>query len=199
MALPGQFRPAKSPYELGEDLGRKSPSSRHKAFWRPLGRPPNGTLFSGLALLALQVSKGMTLEQLDQPPPGHEYIEEARTASRLPATGLIRSRRFHYNRDGEVYWTYPRPCMEYPPAKPYRNLAREWIAANPKEWERMNASRIGWVTSTETFRLCPLALRLRNRKTYPSPSKSSMSTEFIARAISEAATDLMPIDRLKRH
>ena len=90
--------------------------------------------------LALEVSKGIvSLEQLDQPPPGHEYVEAARTASRNPCDWTDPKQKVpHYNRDGEAYWTYPRPCMEYPPAKPYRNLAREWIAANPKEWERLN-------------------------------------------------------------
>ena len=45
--------------------------------------------------LALEVSKGIvTLEQLDQPPPGHEVVEQARTASRTPAIGRIPSKRF---------------------------------------------------------------------------------------------------------
>jgi hypothetical protein len=90
--------------------------------------------------LAVQVSKGMmTLDQLDQPPPGHEYVEEARTASRNPCDWTNSKQTVpYYNLESEAIWTYPRPCMEYPPAKPYRNLAREWIAANPKEWERMN-------------------------------------------------------------
>ena len=33
------------------------------------------------------------------------------------------------------------PAMRYPPAPPHRNLAREWIKANPREWEAlMNAA-----------------------------------------------------------
>ena len=98
-------------------------------------------LFNGVGrTLALQVSKGLvTLEQLDQPPPGYAYIEEARTASQTPCDWTDEKQKVpHYNLEGEAYWTYPRPTMEYPPAKPYRNLAREWITANPKEWERMN-------------------------------------------------------------
>ena len=92
--------------------------------------------------LAVQVSKGMmTLEQLDQPPPGHEYVESSRTASRKPCDwSNPKDKVPHYNREGEASWTYPRPTMEYPPAKPYRNLAREWIAANPKEWAQMIGS-----------------------------------------------------------
>ena len=99
------------------------------------------SLFSNVGrTLAVQVSKGlMTLEQLDQPPPGHLYVEDCRAASGNPCDWTDPKQKVpYYNAEGDAYWTYPRPPMEYPPAKPYRNLAREWIAANPKDWERLN-------------------------------------------------------------
>ena len=127
-------------------------------------------LFSNVGRsLAVQVSKGiMTLEQLDQPPPGHEYVEEARTASRNPCDWTNPKQKVpHYNRDGEAYWTYPRPTMEYPPAKAYRNLAREWIAANPKVWERMNGREpISVATRPDPKDFAPV-LPPRNAPTQP--------------------------------
>ena len=101
------------------------------------------TLGDGVGrMLALQVSKGMmTLEQLDQPSPGHEAVEKSRTDSRNPCDYTNEKQRVpYYNAEGEATWTYPRPTMEYPPATPFRNLAREWISANPREWALMNGS-----------------------------------------------------------
>ena len=91
-------------------------------------------------MLALQVSKGFfTLEDLDTPSPGYQAIERDRQASRNPCDWSDPSqKKMHRMADGESYWAFPRPAIEYPPAKPFRNLAREWIAANPKEWETMN-------------------------------------------------------------
>ena len=90
--------------------------------------------------LALQVSKGFfTLEDLDTPSPGYQAIERDRQASQNPCDWSDPSqKRRHVCPDGEDYWSFPRPTIKYPPAKPFRNLAREWIAANPKEWEAMN-------------------------------------------------------------
>ena len=94
--------------------------------------------------LALQVSKGFfTLEDLDTPSPGYQAIERDREASRNPCDWSDPSqKRRHACPDGEDYWSFPRPTIAYPPAKPFRNLAREWIAANPKEWEAMNGKPV---------------------------------------------------------
>ena len=104
---------------------------------RPIGQGLGRTL-------ALQVSKGLfTLEDLDTPSPGYQAIERDRQASRNPCDWSDPSqKRRHPTPDGEDYWSFPRPTVEYPPAKPFRNLAREWIAANPKEWAAMNAEPV---------------------------------------------------------
>lgn len=75
-----------------------------------------------------------TLEQLDQPSPTYQELEHERQRSRQPCDPYNDGQRVlsHGN-----YWTFTRPVMEYPPAVPYRNLAREWIEANPKAWQKL--------------------------------------------------------------
>jgi hypothetical protein len=34
------------------------------------------------------------------------------------------------------------PVMRYPEAPPHRNLAREWIEANPREWEALMSAAL---------------------------------------------------------
>jgi len=74
---------------------------------------PVGRLLARYALQGL-----ITLEDLDTPPPGWSRLEADRAAANA------RSQR-----------TARRPV--YPPAQPWRNLAREWIEAHPREWEAM--------------------------------------------------------------
>lgn len=81
--------------------------------------------------LAVMVAKGIcTLEDLDQPTKPWGELEEDRADSA---------------RDwGETGWSGRRhPAMPYPNAgtnQPPRNLAREWIAANPKESAELTAA-----------------------------------------------------------
>jgi len=70
-------------------------------------------------LLAVMVLQGLySLEQLDHPSQGWQQIEADRAAanSRAKRLGL------------------PSP---YPNPPPWRNLAREWIAANPAAWQAL--------------------------------------------------------------
>lgn len=75
-------------------------------------------------MLAEGVLKGRwTLEDLDTPSPGWAPIEAARVRSFTPGP------------PGSG-----RPTMPLPDAgqrRPYRNLACEWIAANPRQWEEL--------------------------------------------------------------
>ena len=89
--------------------------------------------------LAAMVAKGLcTLESLDTPSPGYQLTEKSRTDSRDPLDYTNEKHKVpYYNRDGEASYTYPRPTIEYPAAPQFRNLAREWIEANPKEWQAM--------------------------------------------------------------
>lgn len=78
--------------------------------------------------LALLVARGrMTLEDLDQPTPAWEELERDRLRSGMPGPG-----------NG---WPGRRsPAMRYPGAGEFRkprNLAREWIEDNPKQWEAL--------------------------------------------------------------
>jgi hypothetical protein len=34
------------------------------------------------------------------------------------------------------------PAVRYPEAPPHRNLAREWIEANPREWEALMSAAL---------------------------------------------------------
>lgn len=70
-------------------------------------------------LLATFCLQGLiSLEDLDNPSSTWEALEAVRTAANRHA---MRSK-------------LPPP---YPPGQPWRNLAREWIAAHPAEWEAM--------------------------------------------------------------
>lgn len=80
-------------------------------------------------LLAEGTLKGhWTLEDLDTPPSYWAGLERDRARSftpQSPGSGL--------------------PTMRLPDAgqiRPYRNLAREWIAANPGEWQRLMAKHL---------------------------------------------------------
>lgn len=69
-----------------------------------------------------------TLEQLDKRSPGWHEIEQDRVKSAMPRD--IRNPHDHRM----------TPALPYPDAGTYRkprNLAREWIAAHPEEWEAM--------------------------------------------------------------
>lgn len=82
-------------------------------------------------LLACGVVKGLwSLDQLDKPSPGWDEIEKDRVRSAMPRD----TRNPHDLRRV--------PAMRYPDAGTYskpRNLAREWIAANPEQWAAMEA------------------------------------------------------------
>lgn len=73
--------------------------------------------------LALLVARGrLSLGDLDQPTPSWQQLERDRVRSAMV--------------DLQAGWPGRRsPVMRYPAATPYRNLAREWIEANPKEWQ----------------------------------------------------------------
>lgn len=79
--------------------------------------------------LAVLVARGlMSLDDLDTATPASRELELDRMRS---ATDL----------DGHGGWPGRRsPAMRYPGAgciQPVRNLAREWIAAHPREWEAL--------------------------------------------------------------
>lgn len=70
-------------------------------------------------LLATFCLQGLiSLEDLDNPSAGWQELETARSLA---------------NR----YAMRTKTPMPYPPGQPHRNLAREWIAAHPAEWEAM--------------------------------------------------------------
>ena len=79
--------------------------------------------------LAVLVARGlMSLEDLDVAPPPSRDLERdrMRSASDLGGHGGWPGRR--------------SPAMRYPGAgciQPVRNLAREWIAAHPREWQAL--------------------------------------------------------------
>jgi hypothetical protein len=79
--------------------------------------------------LAVLVARGlMSLEDLDVAPPASRELERDR----------MRSATDHAGQGG---WPGRRsPAMRYPGAgciQPVRNLAREWIAAHPGEWQAL--------------------------------------------------------------
>ena len=79
--------------------------------------------------LAVLVARGlMSLEDLDIAPPASRELERDR----------MRSATDHAGQGG---WPGRRsPAMRYPGAgciQPVRNLAREWIAAHPGEWQAL--------------------------------------------------------------
>ncbi len=82
-------------------------------------------------VLARGITKGLwTLSDLDQPTSSFRRIEADRHRSASPVTGM------------SLYEPKPGPTARYPGAGttwPWRNLAREWIAANPREWEALRS------------------------------------------------------------
>ena len=79
--------------------------------------------------LAVLVARGlMSLEDLDVAPPASRELERDRMRSATDHTG-------------QGGWPGRRsPAMRYPGAgciQPVRNLAREWIAAHPGEWQAL--------------------------------------------------------------
>lgn len=89
--------------------------------------------------LATMVAKGYcTLEDLDQPSPGYLAVEKDRIKSNDPCDPTNPSQKIPtYNAEGTPYDSFPRPTMTYPKAPAHRNLAREWIKANPKKWDEL--------------------------------------------------------------
>ena len=86
------------------------------------------------------VAKGYTtLEALDRSPKGWNEVEKMRAQAQTPLDPYNKTQKVPwYNRDGEAYETFPLPTQKVPASRPaYRNLARDWIAANPKEWEAL--------------------------------------------------------------
>ena len=90
--------------------------------------------------LATMVAKGLvTLRQLDEPSDGWKEIERSRIAAQSPLDPHNPTQKVPwYNRDHQAYETFPLPTQKVPATRPaYRNLAREWIAANKKEWVQL--------------------------------------------------------------
>lgn len=79
--------------------------------------------------LAIGILQGhWTLEDLDTPSPGWAQNERDRERSAHPMPS-----------------GHNRPTMRYPDAgqpHPFRNLAREWITANPAAWEQLMAEHL---------------------------------------------------------
>ena len=80
-----------------------------------------------------------TVDDLDTPSPSYQALERDRIASRNPCDTSNPYDRVpvYPSGGGDAYMTFPRPVMQYPPAAPYRNLAREWIKANPQAWREL--------------------------------------------------------------
>ncbi len=115
--------------------------------------------------LAQGVAKGLwSLEDLDKPSPCCAAVEGDRVASCDPCqpedpTGKVPI----YNSEGVATWVFPRPSLGYPPAPPFRNLARDWIEANPKAWAAMN----GMVSDRVEASPSPRDLAPREGEHYP--------------------------------
>jgi hypothetical protein len=88
--------------------------------------------------LARMVAGGLcTLEDLDKPSPGWAEVERSRVLSQDPCDFTDPYQRVPVKVGDEMHYSYPRPTMKYPAREPYRNLARDWIAANPRKWAAM--------------------------------------------------------------
>lgn len=88
-------------------------------------------------LLARYALQGLiTLESLDQPTTIWQAIEADRRAANARAHRLGRGPAF-------------------PPPPEWRNLAREWIAAHPKEWEEMLRNTLAQEDATAQEDLAP--------------------------------------------
>lgn len=88
-------------------------------------------------LLARYALQGLiTLEALDQPTTIWQAMEADRRAVNARAQRLGRGPAF-------------------PPPPEWRNLAREWIAAHPKEWEEMLRNTLAQEDATAQEDLAP--------------------------------------------
>ena len=89
--------------------------------------------------LARMVANGLcTLEQLDKPSPGWADVERSRELSQDPCDFTNPAHRVPcQTTEAGTYYGYPRPTIKYSAREPYRNLARDWIAANSKKWAEM--------------------------------------------------------------
>ena len=89
--------------------------------------------------LARMVANGLcTLEDLDKPSPGWTEVERSRVLSQDPCDFTNPTHRVPcHTTEAGTYYGFPRSTIKYPAREPYRNLARDWIAANPKKWAAM--------------------------------------------------------------
>ena len=89
--------------------------------------------------LARMVATGLcTLEDLDRPSKGWEATERDRQLSKDPCDFSSPVEKVPFTSgDGPTYYSFPRPTITYPERPAYRNLARDWIEANPRKWEEM--------------------------------------------------------------
>jgi len=89
--------------------------------------------------LARMVANGLcTLEDLDRPSKGWEGTERDRQLSKDPCDFSSPVEKVPFTSgEGPTYYSFPRPTITYPDRPPYRNLAREWIAANPQKWRQL--------------------------------------------------------------
>ena len=121
---------------------------RQTVFWLSSKHGAMNNLFAQQQLktgktLAVMVAKGLArVEDFDKPalrPRGdYAYVELSRQQSLEPCDWTNPKQKVPwFNKEGDSYDTYPKPCLEYPTQNPYRNLCREWIDANPKDWEAM--------------------------------------------------------------
>ena len=85
-------------------------------------------------VLAVGVVEGLwRLEDLDEQPCGRRELEDDRARSAYPA-----------DRTMPREWRRVAPVIPYPAAGqrlPHRNLAREWIEANPGQWQELLSLR----------------------------------------------------------
>ena len=85
-------------------------------------------------MLAIGTLRGLwTLEDLDAWSPSADDLEADRRRSELPQATV------------QGMTGHSRPVMRYPHAGQYnhpRNLAREWIEANPREWEALMSAAL---------------------------------------------------------
>ena len=114
-----------------------------------------------------------TLEDLDKPTKG--WLEATDTS--------YSSLSLKAKQEGTVYNENFGESFK-PPV--YRNLLRD----GPPRWKKSRSS-----TRDLPYARWRYACAARRPTDHPRRGVSLMSTEYIARAISEAATDLMPIDR----
>ena len=99
---------------------------------------------AGQALARLVASGKATIEDFDKLSAGYKAIEKSRFDSLDPADATNPSHKMpKYLGDGsDSYDTFPRPTIKYPTAPVYRNLCREWIEGNRKEWLAMSGQAV---------------------------------------------------------